>query len=59
MPTFSSVGRAQDRYSMRNDLRNYLFKCYLQVLETHLPKIFVFENVSGLLSAKPNGMHIF
>jgi len=57
--TFSSVGRAQDKHSMRNDPRNYLFRSYLEILEKHKPKIFVFENVSGLLSAKPNGNFIF
>lgn len=57
--TFSSVGRAQDKNSMRNDPRNYLFRNYLEILEKYLPKVFVFENVSGLLSAKPNGNYIF
>ena len=57
--SFSSVGRAQDKNSMRNDPRNYLFKAYLEVLEKYMPKIFVFENVSGLLSAKPGGNLIF
>ncbi|WP_405573801.1 DNA cytosine methyltransferase [Winogradskyella sp. Asnod2-B02-A] len=57
--SFSSVGRAQDKNSMRNDPRNYLFRSYLEILEKHKPKIFVFENVSGLLSAKPNGNYIF
>lgn len=56
---FSSVGRAQDPLSMRNDPRNYLFKNYMETLERFNPKIFVFENVSGLLSAKPNGNYIF
>lgn len=57
--SFSSVGRAQDKNSMRNDPRNYLFKNYIEILERYLPKVFVFENVSGLLSAKPNGEYIF
>ena len=57
--SFSSVGRAQDRNSMRNDPRNYLFKSYLEILEKYMPKVFVFENVSGLLSAKPGGNFIF
>lgn len=56
---FSSVGRAQDPNSMRNDPRNYLFKSYMEILEKYMPKVFVFENVSGLLSAKPNGNFIF
>ncbi len=57
--SFSSVGRAQDKNSMRDDPRNYLFRSYLEILEKHKPKIFVFENVSGLLSARPNGNYIF
>jgi len=56
---FSSVGRAQDPFSMRNDPRNYLFKNYMEILERFNPKVFVFENVSGLLNAKPNGNYIF
>lgn len=56
---FSSVGRAQDPNSMRTDPRNYLFRAYLEILETHRPKVFVFENVTGLLSAQPDGEPIF
>jgi DNA (cytosine-5)-methyltransferase 1 len=56
---FSSVGRAQDPFSMRNDPRNYLYKAYVEILEKYKPKVFVFENVSGLLTAKPNGNLIF
>jgi DNA (cytosine-5)-methyltransferase 1 len=57
--SFSTVGRAQDKNSMRNDPRNYLFKRYLDILEKYRPKVFVFENVSGLLTAKPGGDFIF
>ena len=57
--TFSSVGRAQDPDSMRNDPRNYLFENYLDILNFYRPKIFVFENVTGLLTAKPGGELIF
>lgn len=57
--SFSTVGRAQDPNSMKDDPRNYLFKNYLRILEKYMPKVFVFENVSGLLSAKPNGKFIF
>ena len=56
---FSSVGRAQDKNSMRDDPRNYLFRCYLDILEKYKPKFFVFENVTGLLSARPDGHPIF
>ena len=57
--TFSSVGRAQDPDSMGNDPRNYLFENYLDILNFYRPKIFVFENVTGLLTAKPGGELIF
>jgi DNA (cytosine-5)-methyltransferase 1 len=57
--SFSTVGRAQDPNSMKNDPRNYLFKSYLRILDLLSPKVFVFENVSGLLTAKPNGQLIF
>ncbi len=57
--SFSTVGRAQDPNSMKNDPRNYLFQNYLNILEKFMPKVFVFENVSGLLSAKPKGKLIF
>lgn len=57
--TFSSVGRAQDPNSMRNDPRNYLFENYLNILNFYKPKVFVFENVTGLFTAKPGGELIF
>ena len=56
---FSTVGRAQDKNSMKNDSRNYLYKHYIEILEKLNPKIFVFENVTGLLSSKPDGEKIF
>lgn len=56
---FSSVGRAQDPNSMKNDKRNYLYKHYIECLRRIKPKIFIFENVTGLLTSKPNGYRIF
>jgi DNA (cytosine-5)-methyltransferase 1 len=56
---FSSVGRAQDPNGMSNDPRNYLFENYLQVLNHYKPKMFIFENVKGLLTARPKGVKIF
>ena len=50
---YSIAGRAQDRNSMKNDYRNYLFESYVKVVEQFRPKVFVFENVPGMLSAKP------
>lgn len=56
---FSSVGRAQDPNSMSEDPRNYLFENYLEVLNHYKPKMFIFENVKGLLTAHPKGVNIF
>lgn len=53
---YSLVGRAVKGEKMKNDPRNYLYKLYLQVLERYKPKMFVFENVPGLLNAN-NGKY--
>ncbi|CEK34521.1 DNA-cytosine methyltransferase,Modification methylase BspRI,DNA cytosine methylase,DNA (cytosine-5-)-methyltransferase,C-5 cytosine-specific DNA methylase [[Clostridium] sordellii] len=52
--SFSTAGRARDPHGMRNDPRNFLFENYINILEHFQPKIFVFENVVGLLSATVN-----
>jgi len=43
---------------MQNDYRNFLFECYLNVVSRYKPKLFIFENVEGILSACPNGINI-
>lgn len=48
---YSLVGRAADKNKMKNDDRNYLYQYYALYLERYRPKIFVFENVTGLFSA--------
>lgn len=55
---YSIAGRVQDENSMHYDYRNYLFESYLEVVKNFKPKLVVFENVEGLLSAKPNGINI-
>ena len=50
--SFSSLGRAKDENGMKDDPRNYLFESYEGILNHFKPKIFVFENVTGLLTAK-------
>lgn len=50
---YSIAGRIRDEHGMKNDYRNFLFESYLKVVEHFKPKAFVFENVPGLLSAKP------
>ena len=56
---YSSAGRVRDKKGMEKDARNYLFESYVKVLEYYKPKIFVFENVTGILSASANGKKIF
>ncbi len=53
---YSIIGRARDPKNMEDDPRNFLYKSYVQFLEKYNPKMFVFENVPGILSAK-NGEH--
>lgn len=53
---YSVAGRARDPESMKADPRNFLYKYYLEFLKKYEPKMFVFENVPGILSAK-NGEH--
>ena len=48
---YSLVGRAVKSDGMANDPRNYLYKLYIRVLKRYQPKLFVFENVPGLLTA--------
>ena len=50
---YSIAGRVRDENGMRDDYRNYLFESYLKVVNHYKPKAFVFENVPGILSAKP------
>jgi DNA (cytosine-5)-methyltransferase 1 len=52
---YSVVGRA--RKDMESDPRNHLYKHYVKFLEKYKPKMFVFENVPGILSAK-NGEYL-
>jgi len=53
---YSVVGRARMKESVVCDPRNYLYKYYVNFLEEFKPKMFVFENVPGILSAA-NGQH--
>jgi DNA (cytosine-5)-methyltransferase 1 len=54
---YSVVGRARDPQKMKNDPRNFLYKYYMCFLERYKPKMFVFENVPGILSAQ-NGVYL-
>lgn len=55
---YSLAGRVQDKNGMKEDYRNYLFESYIKVVDRYQPKVFVFENVVGLLSAKPKDIPI-
>lgn len=55
---YSIAGRIRDENGMRDDYRNYLFESYLKIVRKYQPKLFVFENVPGILSAKPGGIPV-
>lgn len=48
---YSLVGRSRDKNRMKNDPRNFLYKEYGKYLKRYNPKVFVFENVLGLITA--------
>ena len=52
---YSVAGRA--RKNMEDDPRNHLYKHYVEFLKRYKPKMFVFENVPGILSAN-NGEYL-
>lgn len=52
---YSISGRV--RKDMTNDPRNHLYKHYVEFLIKYKPKMFVFENVPGILSAN-NGIYL-
>lgn len=52
---YSIHGRATDKDSMTNDYRNYLFESFVKVVKEFSPRVFIFENVTGMLSARPGG----
>jgi DNA (cytosine-5)-methyltransferase 1 len=49
---YSVAGRARMGKAVENDPRNELYKYYVKFLERYHPKIFVFENVLGIRTAK-------
>ena len=55
---YSIAGRVRDENGMKDDYRNFLFESYIKVLKRYKPKMFIFENVPGILSAKPTGKPI-
>ena len=55
---YSVAGRVSVDQKEKPDYRNFLFEYYLKVVEAFQPKLFVFENVPGMLSAMPDGTPI-
>lgn len=49
---YSLVGRAVSSNNMETDPRNFLYKQYVKFLKHFKPKMFIFENVPGILTAK-------
>ncbi len=38
---------------MKDDYRNSFFESFVRIVDHYRPKVFVFENVPGMLSACP------
>lgn len=55
---YSTLGRAKDEHGMKEDPRNFLFESYVKILNHFLPRFFVFENVTGMLTARIGGERI-
>lgn len=55
---YSIAGRVRDQNGMQDDYRNFLFESYVKMVNHYKPKAFVFENVEGILTAKPGGINI-
>lgn len=55
---YSIAGRVRDENGMNDDYRNFLFESYIKVVDEFKPRAFIFENVPGMLSAKPGGVSI-
>lgn len=56
---YSLVGRSRDINRMRGDDRNYLYLFYAEFLKKYQPRYFVFENVTGLLSARSEDQDLY
>jgi DNA (cytosine-5)-methyltransferase 1 len=56
---YSIIGSSSDKKRMKGDRRNYLYVYYTEFLKRYRPSWFVFENVSGLLSAKDEDGNLY
>ncbi|MBW7940096.1 MAG: DNA cytosine methyltransferase, partial [Candidatus Omnitrophica bacterium] len=50
--------RANDK-DFHKDVKHFLYREYLRIIQVHKPTIFVMENVKGLLSSKHSGNPMF
>lgn len=55
---YSLAGRIRDKSGMKDDYRNFLFESYIRLVAYYRPKLILFENVEGMLSAIPTGEKI-
>ncbi|QZT37913.1 DNA cytosine methyltransferase [Halosquirtibacter xylanolyticus] len=55
---YSLAGRAKNPQGMKDDYRNFLFESFVKIVDHYKPKLFVFENVQGMLSAKPGDVNV-
>ncbi len=55
---YSIAGRNKEENKMDEDPRNFLFESFDFLLRRLKPKFFIFENVTGMLSANPFGVDI-
>ena len=55
---YSIAGRNKEENKMDKDPRNFLFESFVHLLKKLKPTFFIFENVTGMLSAKPFGINI-
>lgn len=60
---YSLAGRAKnmndESYNAKDDVRNFLYKEYLDILCIVRPQVFVMENVKGILSSSIDGEKLF
>jgi DNA (cytosine-5)-methyltransferase 1 len=56
---YSMVGRSRVGGIDKEDHRVYLYREYLRILAVHQPRVFVMENVKGLLSARVGNEYVF
>ena len=56
---YSNTGRSRDGSRMKGDMRNYLYIYYAEFLKRYRPVYFIFENVTGLLSARDKDGNLY